>query len=233
MRRAAPALAAILACCASRIYGPYEAGFTPEADQAACDAGNTAACVRLGNAYYSGWGVPQDDDRTETLFTRACQLGDQDGCVAFAVHIQRHVPPIADGPKRAVALFETACAHDNGGGCLFLAYAYAGVDGQYVVKRDPARAHALFERACTLRESSGCTGAGIDYVEGRDGFLKDMSRAIDLYQKACDLGAGQACFDLSLWFEQGIGVPVDKARGAALHERACKLIGDHEPCVMF
>jgi TPR repeat protein len=222
----------VVAGCASRIYAPYESGFDADSDERACDAGNTKACNRLGNAADSGWGVPADDERCEALFTRACRLGDQDGCVNLAVHVQSHVPPIEGGPRRAIALFRTACEHDNGSGCLFLAYAYDGLrDG--IAARDPLRAHSLFERACALGESSGCTGAGIDFLEGRSGFPKDPARAIPLYQRACDLNNGDACLSLSGFYDQGIGVTEDKARGKRLFDRACRIIDEHEPCVAF
>jgi TPR repeat protein len=218
--------------CAGHINGPYTAGFTARQDEAACTTGGGEACRRVAEASETGMGVPESHPRADALYDRACQLGDDKGCVSLAIHIASDIPRVADGPRRAVALFERTCQRAYGPGCMNLAYAYGGVDSHGTVTVDHERAHVLFEKACTLGEAFGCMAAGLDFAEGRKPFSKDMARAFPLYEKACDMGHGDACLSLSAWYGQGIGVPADSARSKEYWDRACKII-HHEPCVMF
>jgi TPR repeat protein len=172
--------AALVAGCSSRVHGPYEAGQSPGRDQAGCDGGDTKACMRLAAAYDSGAGVPPDDEKSRSLFERACKLGDYEGCVSLGVQLEARELAIPDGPKRAIALYQAACDHDVASGCLFMGYAYAGASGHQAVPRDDRRAQGFFERACELKGASGCVHAGTLYIEGRADIAKNPGRAVEL-----------------------------------------------------
>lgn len=51
-----------------------------ELDAKACGANDALACNNLGTIYAKGTGVPVDWSEAATLFTKACDLGEQFGC---------------------------------------------------------------------------------------------------------------------------------------------------------
>jgi TPR repeat protein len=140
--------------CASRVYGPYQTGFAPETDESACEAGQTKACLRLAAAYDSGLGVSADDERSQALYDRACQLHNYEGCVSLGVQLEARSTTQPDGPARAMELYRSACDHDVRSGCLFLGYAYA--EGRAGLNKDATRAAALIQKACRLGDSEAC-----------------------------------------------------------------------------
>lgn len=139
--------------------GPYQAGHSPESDQRDCDAGKAPACMRLAAAYDSGLGLAPDEARSQTLFERACELGDYEGCVSLGVQLDARASTNPEGPARAVDLYRKACDQNVASGCLFLGYTYSGDGGHVGAPPDPALAATHFKKACELGSSEACSEA--------------------------------------------------------------------------
>jgi len=69
------ALAAALA-----LAGPRLANADVRVDADACAKGDAPACLRAGEAYVMGRGVPADPARAAKLFLLACDAGHAKGC---------------------------------------------------------------------------------------------------------------------------------------------------------
>ena len=44
---------------------------------------NATACFNLALCHRNGNGLPADQQKSRLIFTKACDLGDQDGCTRF------------------------------------------------------------------------------------------------------------------------------------------------------
>ena len=66
---------------------------------------------------------------------------------------------------------------------------------------------------------------GSRYQMGKYGTAKDDLKALDCFIRAVELGSADACTNIGVIYDKGIGVAVDKER-AALFERAGALRGD-------
>jgi TPR repeat protein len=100
-------------------------------------------------------------------------------------------------------------------------------------KEDPAQ----LARACDAGTAESCFGLGVSFEQGR-GVDKDKTRAavlytracdggdvrgcVNVYTDACDGGHLEGCFRLGLLFDDGRGVPQDRARAEDLYAKACK-----------
>ena len=54
--------------------------------------GNAHACFELARLYENGEGVPADKTRAFELFTKACKLGHDEGCL-YASRTEEVLPP--------------------------------------------------------------------------------------------------------------------------------------------
>ena len=56
-----------------------------EESKKACDGGETAGCLNLGNMYYQGEGVRQSNDIAQVYYGKACDGGNARGCKNYAI----------------------------------------------------------------------------------------------------------------------------------------------------
>jgi uncharacterized protein len=115
-----------------------------------CDAGDAAACSRLGAAYLWGRGVAQDGAAGERLLRRGCDGGDLRGCYLLG---------LGEEGAAATALLTVAC--DGGVALACRALALDHDDAE-----DRPAANARYERACELGDALGCYQLG-DRARGR------------------------------------------------------------------
>jgi hypothetical protein len=120
--------------------------------QAACDAGDMAACSSLGTSYREGIDIAVDECRAAALFEKACTGGAAEGCVGLALMYEDGLCVEHDG-GRAVALYEKACAGGAGMGCKNLGDLYQAGAG---VAQNPERALGYLRRACALGVAAAC-----------------------------------------------------------------------------
>ncbi|MCB9754298.1 MAG: sel1 repeat family protein [Myxococcales bacterium] len=132
--------------------------------------------------------MPKDADRGQELLTRACELGEAEGCLYLGV-ITLEGQSVPRSPARALELFERACAEQLAPACenagIVLLRGEAG--------RPDARAGAArFRQGCELGLASACFNLGVAYYKG-EGVLRDFVRAAELLRTACDGGHEAAC----------------------------------------
>jgi len=100
-----------------------------------------------------------------------------------------------------------------------------------------ADADALYERAAQLLEGEcsrgaqeSCNAMSKLFAQVKPLVLKDAALALRFYTRLCEARTGEACHRAAGMHDRGEGVPVNRARAAALYVQGCE--GDQlESCV--
>lgn len=184
---------------------------------ARCDEGETAACVSLGRALLEP-GPERDPERAASLFERACDADDRQGCayLAWCHESGAGVEGGKDG-ARAATLYERSCDAGFAYACASLARLHLLGDG---VPRDWPHAVDLGTRACDDGALEGCGVAGsilthLKYAE------HDPARGYALLDRGCKGGDLPSCAWQGVAAALGRGTPRSRARGLELLRRAC------------
>jgi uncharacterized protein len=181
---------------------------------ASCVAGDIAACVRLGDMYAAGKGVPRDPARAERAYQRACDGGVADLCNTLGEIVER-TGSIEGGMPRAEQLYQKACEGGSSAGCLNLGLAAAA-------REDKVRAFALYERSCQGGWAPGCHQVAVSYEQG-DGVTKDVTKAIAFYSEACDGEDVESCEAVSTLYVAGEVVARDTAIATRFSGKAMQI----------
>jgi TPR repeat protein len=185
------------------------------AHEKACDAGDLAACLALGESLQSATGVAQDDATAARVFEKACNGGNATACLRLALVTPAVdvAPGVAADPLQgpSSALLEKACDGGNATGCLELGRWHS------MVGKEPnlVAAASLYRRACEGDEPIGCMWLGDLYSKGagvpqdrameeqfvRRYALRDLV-AVHTFERDCDQGRFTACLDFA---NRGLG----------------------------
>jgi hypothetical protein len=144
----------------------------------ACDAGDSAACLKLGEMLVKGLGGAMDKKKADKVLARACDAGDAAACayggdVAYARD---------DEASRRMLL--AACRLGDRESCVDAAWMLWHAEGG---SADDAGADALLGRACEKGATDGCFFLGLrDEARGDKG-------AAALFARACSSGDPVAC----------------------------------------
>jgi len=150
------------------------------------------------------------------LYRYACDEGYAPGCRGLGSLYERG-SAVARDPKRAVTLWESACAHGDAPSCTLLARALVrngSADG---------RVMPLLVIGCHRGDAEACA----EYAErlGRD--AAQHSRAEAYYERACAGGAGRAC--RALLDQERRDETLVRSRERELLERGCRA-ADAQSC---
>jgi TPR repeat protein len=183
-----------------------------------CEAGAPEGCLNVSIAYGEGRGVPKDPVQAFTFAGRACAAGARAGCVR--VELARIAGDgAAKDVKAGLAQLDGMCMRGEPIACESLAKLYAtgmGTD----VPADGLRVRAYAKKACDLGSKRSCQA---DQLLGTmDSLDSTAARANALFQTKCDAGDAVACGMLGENLLDGNGTSVDRAKGTALLERACR-----------
>jgi TPR repeat protein len=192
-----------------------------------CDGGEMHACVVLGSMYAEAVGVDRDSKRATTLFLKACNKGDGDGCNAEGVRVRER---LLDGHDDAgwdvvAKWFDKACSQGSAKGCNNIADAL--VDG-HVAGKSASDAVPLWRKGCELEtegSASSCLAYGQALARGT-GTQRDDVLAGKWLARACRLGAHEAC---AMAEDLGEHVVVTAESRARLLQAKCDA-GDPKAC---
>jgi uncharacterized protein len=150
------------------------------------------------------------------LYRYACDEGYAPGCRGLGSLYERGAA-VARDPKRAVTLWETACAHGDAPSCTLVARALVR-DGS-----GDGRVMPLLVMGCHRGDAEACT----EYAErlGRD--PSQHARAENYLERACSGGAGRAC--RMLLEQERRDETLVRARERELLERGCSA-GEPHSC---
>ena len=117
--------------------------------QSECEQNNTESCINLGALYERGEeGVKQDYKKANELYSKACDLGDNLGCLVLG-----SLCLVDADYKKAIELFTKVCDSGMSRGCRNVGNMYDGYRG---VGRDAKLAKEYFRKACNLGDQLGC-----------------------------------------------------------------------------
>lgn len=206
------------------------------AAETGCNAGNTNACVDLGNIYLDGKdGIKKDPAHGIDLLEKACKLGSRMACYGAGVRLSSEWDGSPEDDPRAARLLKTAC---DGSFADYpirpgaIVYALIGPLGCANLKgmanqgkgvtRFKDGSLMIFDATCEEADSRDCPAISIMYYTG-EGRSNDERKTLTSYQIACEAGDGKACFDLGYLYEDGevIDAVNPKATALTLLQKAC------------
>jgi len=160
---------------------------------------------------------PSEIASRQVAMPPACVEGRWNECVPAAERLASGSPEEQAVAARAL---ELGCAAQVALACAHLAPLVMNGTG---TARSPERAFSLATRGCGAGDAEACGLLAIQLETGI-GTRRDLAGAARAHQVACDKGRGTSCRALGKIYDAGgEGVPVDKARAAALFRRACEL----------
>jgi TPR repeat protein/tRNA A-37 threonylcarbamoyl transferase component Bud32 len=187
----------------------------------ACDAGNSAACRRLGllEAFPPRSGVEPERKKAADHFKRACDGGDVHcGPLALAQELGW-----AATRAEAFATYGRACRAGDAFGCVGRAAAINGFRAPPGTNVDALQVPPSLRARCDQADGEACALLGWFEESAKHAGV----RALD--QKACDLGDPMGCNNLGVAYVAAIDGPAKPADALALFDRACAA-GDPVGC---
>lgn len=175
-----------------------------------CAAARAADCNALGAIFAEGALGFTDALASVTLFSKACELGAQDGCFNLGTSLLEG-RGVEKDPLRARDLFAKACDAGVGVACSRLG----------LLLGDAKEASVRHERGCELGSGPSCTWLGVLHARLRTG------RERSYFERACDARDAAGCLDAAIVLERELGAATQVA---ALYERACGL-GESRGCL--
>jgi uncharacterized protein len=166
--------------------------------------GDATAQNGIGNLYWNGQGVPQDDALAMVWYRKAAGQG-------YAVAqknvgwLYEHRRGVPQDFAEAVSWYQKAADQGNVDAQTDLGVMYAKGQG---VPQDFGRAAVLFSKAADQGNINGEFSLGLLYEKGQ-GVEKDYEQALAWSQKAAEQGNADAQFTLGLMYARGEGVPID------------------------
>jgi TPR repeat protein len=147
----------------------------------------------MGNIYLTGkHGVAKDTPRGISLLEKAASLNYPISMLRLAGH---YVDLDDEGEKVAFKWVEKAANTGNPIGNWRLAQHYYGGMG---VAKDIAKYRAAVSRACQVKHITACVELGDGYLNGLDGFPKDLALARQALEIADDQNSPKAALLLSI-----------------------------------
>ena len=174
--------------------------------QAGVKAGDPDCMIDLGNLYYEGKDLEQDDAKALALYVAAASQGDALGAYNAGLVYETSDEDIA----HALDWYRRAAAGGDQGGMYKIAKAYELGRG---VAADQAQAVAWMRKAAGAGSADAMNDLGAYYADG-EGVPLDAGRAFGLYLNAAEQGLAVAMANVAGAYQDGDGVPVDalKAR---------------------
>jgi TPR repeat protein/secreted trypsin-like serine protease len=196
-----------------------------DASEAACMAGEMAACTDLGRAYQTGEGRPQNRPVAELLYRKACNGDDGAGCLALS----QLLPLTENAEDAAFAAFfaEQACRLGALAGCEAEADALErGAFGP----ADPQAAEQMRRTICAKGEPSACLSLARMLLEARANEA-EVAEGRAILERQCSTGEAAACSAAATHWRRVIGLD-SEARAKEYRERACSA-GYAAECAML
>ncbi len=176
----------------------------------ACEQNYGPACSRLAQIFRKNWRFSNGLEKALDLEKKACDLGDDVGCLA-AGQTYFFGSGVEKDPEKARGYFEQSCNEKTGAGCEALGTIYAkGIGVQADLKKanvyyelaekhkrvniaqTPQSAYLIFVDACNYGDTLGCFNAGWFLAQGLE-ITRNITTAREFFQRACREGLSNAC----------------------------------------
>lgn len=199
-------------------------------------AGDVDAMLEVADAYYCGYGLPEDDDAAEMWYQRAFEaapnhpgvLCEKAGrCMQEVGFLKTVAPEQAEAKrKEALEMYSRAVDCGSGSACYKLGSLFLRGDMLADVPADGQKAAECFARGAELG-SVGCMNLLAECYASGNGIPQDVPKAVALWQQAAELENPVALRKLAICYAQGDGVPQDGSRALEYNIRAAEAGEDY------
>jgi TPR repeat protein len=200
---------------------------------------NSDALVNLGLFYFRGQGIEKDITKAIDYFIKAEKLGNIEVLMYFGILYETEYGDI----DKAIEFYEKAAKLGNFMSMLILCDYYIENSIQDTCKvkeylgkaakiadykqldkvaeiyelrlKNYLKAKKYYKKAIKLGNYDALIKIANIYLAE-----KNYSIAFEYYEKAVDLGYNEALYDLSYFYEKGLGVEIDKAKAQEYKEKA-------------
>lgn len=177
--------------------------------EAGVKAGDTGCMIALGNLYFEGDDLDQDDAKALSLYKAAADEGDALGAYNAGLVYET----TADDLTQALGWYWRAAVGGDEGGMYKLALAYQLGQG---VPANEAQAVAWMRKAAAAGSVDAINDLGSYYLQGY-GMPVDEVQALKLYVDAAQRGSAVALANVAAAYHNGEGVAVDLDKALRLY----------------
>lgn len=191
------------------------------------EAGDADAQFTLGNLYYSGEGVKQDEVKAFHWHLKAAEGGHPMAmqtvgyCYQFGEGVKKDIAKALAWYRKGTPLWS---------GCRFhLALCLLNGTG---MKKNPKQAARELEKASADNNTDAMVLLGQMHL-GHFGIPRNLEQAFHWFQKAAELGNRDAMFQLALCYKCGNSVEVDHDMADFWLKTAAGLGEKHAKCMLY
>ena len=186
--------------------------FRPLAEQ-----GDAGAQNALGFMYYSGWGVPEDNQQAVSWYRKAAEQGNAQAQarLGFMYDNGKGVP---EDDRHAVSWYRKAAEQGNDYAQIRLGFMYDNGEG---VPEDDRHAVSWYRKAAEQGNAYAQDNLGFMYDNGK-GVPEDDRQAVSWYRKAAEQGNAYAQASLGFMYDNGEGVPEDDRQAVSWYRKAAE-----------
>lgn len=171
----------------------------------AADLGHAGAQAKVGTAYATGTGLPEDPAEALRWWRKAAAQGNAEGQYGLALaHLSGSLIP--QDKDAAVKLLQLAASQDFAPAQHRLAECYLHGDG---VTEDLPEAARWYRRAAENGHAEAQVALGFICKRGLWGAPQDAAQAVQWFQKAAAQDDAKAQYQLGKCYADGTGVPKD------------------------
>lgn len=171
-------------------------------------AGDTDCMIALGNLYFAGVDLDQDEAKALSLYKAAAAEGDALGAYNAGLVYETS----AEDLTQALSWYWRAATGGDEGGMYKLALAYQLGQG---VPADEAKAVVWMRKAADAGSVDAINDLGSYYLQGY-GVPVDAAQALRLYVDAAQRGSAVALANVATAYHNGEGVEVDLEKAVRL-----------------
>ncbi len=200
-------------------------GSTPEAlrwFRQAAELGHAGAQAKVGTAYATGTGLPEDPKEALRWWRKAAGQGQAEGQYGLAL-AQLSGALIPQDEEAGVKSLQQAASQGFAPAQHRLAECYLHGDG---VAEDPAEAVRWYRRAAENGHADAQVTLGFICKRGLWGVAQDPAQAAQWFQKAAVQDHARAQYQLGMCCANGTGVPKDLVEAMKWHLLASSTLGN-------
>ncbi len=197
----------------------------------ACNAGETAACIRIATHYERRFDVlrsDRDNRQSAVFYGRACEQGHDSACVVIGDYyatlrgLDHYTREMALKLRdRACAVVGDTCASNDALACRVAGRCQAELWPRRKAPQDLAAAQAAFSRGCDLGDAISCARLG--WLYDSQGFsAASQAQSLAAYQRACDGELVEGCMGVAAHQFYGLGTEPAPAKARALAQGWCE-----------
>jgi TPR repeat protein len=184
------------------------------------ETGWKAAVARhfLGNCYYYGTGVEEDEAECAKWYRQAAELGLSDAQNSLAVCLESGVDPTEEDKAEAVKWYRKAAEQGHSTAQFSLAVCY---DDDRGVETDMVEAAKWYRKAAEQGHIHAQSSLALCYDTGA-GVEKDYVEAVKWHRKAAEQDHEYAQYSLAVCYDTGSGVEEDMVEAVKWYRQAAE-----------